>query len=221
MQLATTQNKMARTLIPLVHQVAAQVARRLPSHVQMDDLVSAGMLGLAGALNRFDPERADTFRGYAEFRIRGQIMDELRRRDHMSRDARADSRRLQNVVEELRQLRGTEPEANEVADRLGISLDELRSLQLRAHDGATVSLSNITVGAPQRSPEDTAAVDQQRERLAIAIKKLSERRRVVLWLYYFEELPLKEIGDILDVTPSRVCQIRSEAVAALKKIMKG
>lgn len=221
MQLATTRNTMARTLMPLVHQVAAQVARRLPNHVRLDDLVSAGMLGLAGALNRFDPERAETFRGYAEFRIRGEIIDELRRRDHMSRDARADSRRLHAVIEELRQQRGAEPDAKEVADRLGISLAELRSLQLRAHDATTVSLSNVTVSSVERSPEDHAAVGEDRERLAAAIQRLSERRRVVLWLYYFEELPLKEIGDLLDVTPSRVCQIRSEAVAALKKIMQG
>ncbi len=114
-KIAHEHDALAGQLLPLVHEVAAQVARRVPSHVMLDDLVGAGMLGLAGALQRYDPARAETFKGYAEFRIRGAIIDELRRRDIMSRDARIESKKLQRSVQQLNAELGRKAEDDEVA----------------------------------------------------------------------------------------------------------
>ena len=213
-------SKLAQKLIPLVHQVAAQVARRVPPHVMLEDLVGAGMLGLAAAINRYDPEREETFKGYAEFRIRGEIMDELRRRDLMSRDGRAESKKVQQTIEQLTRELGCEPQHAEVAKRMGMSLSDYQTAQFRAHGARTVSLADMELAQEQRSPADLAQSSEVLGVLSGAIEQLPERQKVVLWLYYFEELPLHEIGEALNVSPSRVCQIRGEAVARLRRAMK-
>lgn len=209
--------ELVRSLLPLVHDVAAQIARRVPSHVLMDDLVGAGMLGLAGALARFDPARKETFRGYAEFRIRGAIIDDLRRRDIMSRDARIESKRLQRSVEQLNAELGREADDEEVAAYLGVSIGEYREMQLRLNSARLVSCDGIDFADDRQSPFDRVQRQQVREQLIEGIKALPERQRLVLWLYYYEELPLREIAQMLSVTPSRVCQIRSEAVVRLRE----
>ena len=217
MSSVTCRNTLAKTLIPLVQEVAAQVARRVPAHVTMEDLVGAGMLGLAAAIDRYDPTRAGTFRGYAEFRIRGEIMDELRRRDIMSRDARIESKKLQRTVQELSQRVGREAEDDEVAAHLGISLEAFRAMQLRLNDARLVSAQDMELpDSSGVSPADELQSRQMKQRLVRQINELPERMRLVLWLYYFEELPLREIGDLLGVTPSRVCQIRAEGVDRLR-----
>jgi RNA polymerase sigma factor for flagellar operon FliA len=212
-----SRDEMATTLIPLVHEVAAQVARRVPSHVMMDDLVGAGMLGLAGALARFDPDRSDTFKGYVEFRIRGAIIDDLRRRDIMSRDARIESKRLQRSVQQLNAELGREADDQEVADHLGVSIETYREMQLRLNSARLVSAEGIDLPDNRQSPFDQVQKGQARRQLIEGIKLLPERQRLVLWLYYYEELPLRDIADMLHVTPSRVCQIRSEAVNRLRQ----
>jgi len=218
--LAQQGNQLAKRFIPLVHQVAGQVARRLPAHVRLEDLVAAGMLGLAGALRRYDPHRAASFKGYAEFRIRGEIIDELRRRDFMSRDARAQSKRIEKAVDSLRQERGSEPDSDEIAAHLGMSLEMLQEKSWRAHDARQVSLADVQLPDNRfESPDVGAQRAETRGLLAEAIETLPERWRVVLWLYYYEELPLQEIGELLGVTPSRICQIRADAVSRLQERM--
>lgn len=213
----TAPQTIARSLIPLVHEVAAQVARRVPSHVGLDDLVGAGMLGLAGALTRFEEERSDTFKGYAEFRIRGAIIDDLRRRDIMSRDARIESKKLQKRIDKLSNQLGHQAEADEIAEHLGVSLDDYREMELRLNGARLVSSEDLELVDDRESPLDDLEQRELRARLIQGIEQLPERLRLVLWLYYYEELPLRAIADMLGVTPSRVCQIRSEAVERLRE----
>jgi len=220
MTMQTDRSALTQSLMPLVHEVAAQVARRVPSHVMLDDLVGAGMLGLAGALTRFDPERANTFKGYAEFRIRGAIMDELRRRDIMSRDARIESKKLQRSVQQLNAELGREAEDDEVADYLGVSIEAYRGMQFRLKSARMVSAECLEIVDNSSDPQGDLINEQTRERLANAIRALPKRQATVLWLYYYEELPLREIADKLGVTPSRICQIRTEAVDRLRRQME-
>lgn len=208
---------LARDLMPLVNDVAAQVARRVPMHVGLDELVAAGALGLAGALTRFDPLRADTFRGYAESRIRGAIMDELRHRDIMSRDARIESKKLQRSVDQLTAERGRQVADEEVADHLGVDLEAYWSLQLRLKSARMVSAEELELLDEAANPFEQVCDGQARALLADCIRALPERQALVLWLYYYEELALREIAEMLGVTASRVCQIRGEAVEALRQ----
>jgi len=214
-------SELARELMPLVHDVAAQIARRVPMHVGLDELAAAGALGLAGALTRFDPDRAETFRGYAESRIRGAIMDELRHRDIMSRDARIESKKLQRSVEQLCAARGREVADDEVAEHLGVDLESYWALQLRLKSARMVSAEALELLDEAANPYEQVCESEARQLLAECIRALPERQALVLWLYYYEELPLREIADLLGVTPSRVCQLRSEAVEQLRLRVEG
>lgn len=216
-QSSAERSSLAKSLLPLVHEVAAQVARRVPSHVMMDDLVGAGMLGLAGALTRYEPAREDTFKGYAEFRIRGAIMDELRRRDIMSRDARIESKKLHRSVQRLNAELGREADDDEIAAYLGVSLEAYRSMQLRFRTARMIPADSLDLVDGCGTPLDHVRTDQMRELLVQGLRDLPERQAHVLWLYYYEELPLREIAEELGVTASRVCQIRGEAVERLKR----
>jgi len=184
--------------------------------VGLDDLVGAGMLGLAGALTRYDEERSDTFKGYAEFRIRGAILDDLRRRDIMSRDARIESKRLQKSIDELSAKLGHRAEADEIVEHLGVTMDDYRAMQLRLNGARLVSTDALELADHDESPLEKVEKREARARLIEGIKELPERLRLVLWLYYYEEKPLRSIADMLGVTSSRVCQIRSEAVDRLR-----
>jgi RNA polymerase sigma factor for flagellar operon FliA len=206
----------ARELIPLVHDLAQQLVRRLPEDIGLDDLIGAGMLGLATALARFDPERAGTFRSYAETRIRGEMVDELRRRDMMSREARTSNKRLRCAVEALSRALNRPVTDEEVAEHLALSLDELYALQLKVSDTRIVFRDEIDGTATGTSAADAVQLKQLRERLVAEIDALPERQRTVLWLVYVEELTLREAGEVLGVTPSRVCQIRTEAERRLR-----
>ncbi len=174
------------------------------------------MLGLAGALTRYDEERSDTFKGYAEFRIRGAILDDLRRRDIMSRDARIESKRLQKSIDELSAKLGHRAEADEIIEHLGVTMDDYRAMQLRLNGARLVSTDALELADHDESPLDKVEKREARARLIEGIKELPERLRLVLWLYYYEEKPLRSIADMLGVTSSRVCQIRSEAVDRLR-----
>lgn len=214
------QHALAESLIPLVHDVAGQVARRVPAHVMLDDLIGAGMLGLATALTRYEPARSDTFKGYAEFRIRGAIMDELRRRDIMSREARIESKKLQRTIQQLNSDLGRQADDDEIADYLDVSLETYRAMQLRFSAARMVSADALDLATEDASPLDSLDGSETRDRLADGLKQLPKRQALVLWLYYYEELPLREIADRLGVTPSRICQIRGDAVASLRRHME-
>jgi RNA polymerase sigma factor for flagellar operon FliA len=204
--------------MPLVYKVASTMIRRLPSTVAFEDLVSAGLVGLADALNHYEPARASTFRGYAEYRIRGEIIDELRRRDLLSRDARSATKRISQAEQELASKLGREADAEEVALTLGISVEDYSAVRSRLMGLRQVSTEDIDTELSHEGPDpyESAYFEEAKEQLAEEIQRLPRKQSLVLWLYYYEELPLRKIAEILGVTPPRICQIRSEALDRLR-----
>ncbi len=208
--------------VPLVRRVAARLARRLPSHVRFEDLVGAGLVGLMQATQRFDAARmTKSFEAFAEFRIKGAIYDELRRRDLMSRDARIDAKKLEKTIQELAQQLGRQPSDEEVARATGKSLEELHNAYGRLAPVQVMSTDESTTWDVEKGPSPFEAADKKetRELLMKSIKKLPERHQQVLQLYYVEELTLKQIGELLEVTESRACQLIGEITVKLRALM--
>lgn len=208
--------------LPFVRKVAQRLSRRLPTHVSLDDLVSAGVVGLLEAMERYDAQRVTDFETYAEFRVKGAILDELRRRDLMARDARLEAKNIEKALNELRHIVGREPEEEEVAAHLDLDVTALRSKLERLTPVRVVSFSDLyPTNAPANSdsPFEEVARIELLERLGKAISRLTARHQQVLQLYYREELTLREIGEVLSVTESRVCQIVSEATLRLRALL--
>lgn len=206
--------------LELVRRIAHKVARRVPSSVDVGDLVSAGSEGLLEACASFDPERGDNFEVYAERRIRGAILDELRAADVMTRHGRRRLREIRRAVAELERMLGRAPDEEEVATRLGIPLDEYRrvthelSLAPALARGGEIDADDIASAA--HDPQELCVATEMRDRLTLAIAALPTRMQEVLALYYQEECTQAEIGRALGVTESRVCQILREAAARLR-----
>ena len=212
----------AAEYLPFVQKVARRMSRRLPSHIVFEDLVSAGVVGLLEAMDRYDAAKVDDFKSYAEFRIKGAILDDLRRRDVMARDARIKSKQIEAGICELRSELGREPEEHEIAGKMGFEVEELRDKLQKLTPVRVVSISDMSVDptvSHHASPFDSFAKKELVGRLAGSIRKLSERQQQVLHLYYREDLNLREIGEVLGVTESRVCQIVSEATLRLRTLM--
>jgi RNA polymerase sigma factor FliA len=212
--------------LPLVEKVARRMATRLPAHVPFADLVSAGYEGLMDAAKRFDPARGATFEAFAEWRIKGAILDDLRAKDSLSRDMRRLSNEIKAAEQRLTGALGREPTQDEVARELGVTADDLAAQRQKLSGHTVVGLDDAGPdfldrvaddGAPD--PFESAAAGELRERLTDAIRRLPERQQTVLSLHYLEELTLQEIGDMLGVTESRVCQIKAEALADLRPIV--
>jgi RNA polymerase sigma factor for flagellar operon FliA len=213
--------------IPLVRRVAERMARRLPSVVDIGDLISAGTLGLLDAAEKYDEERCDRFAGYAEIRIRGAILDELRAMDWVPRSVRSKGHQLHDAKSNLRQNLGRAPETEEVAEYLGVTAKQVNDMALDVSRIAVVAVEDVTVGGFARFAADETSVPEfevdkveMRTRVARAITQLPERERQVLSLYYIEELRLKEIGEIFCVTESRICQIHARAVKRLRGMLE-
>ena len=219
---------------PLVKFVASRLAAGLPQNVEQADLVSYGIFGLIDAIDRFDPERGNKFETYAMQRIRGAILDDLRAQDWVPRSVRGRAREVERALERLgARLRRT-PTDSELADELGLTLEELREIYLQLQLTSVVALDELAAAGRGSNSladtlEDEAApdpvallVDQDnRRQLAEAIAHLAERDRIVVTLYYFENLTLAEIGRVLGVTESRVCQLHTRAVLRLRaKLME-
>lgn len=214
--------------LPLVHTVVDRICAHLPPSVDRDDLFHAGVIGLMDAVTRFDASRDNAFSTYAVLRIRGQIIDELRARDWVPRSARERARDYQRVLGELQSLHGRLPNDSELAVALGVEEDELPDLERQAHLSAQVSLDapvgeDGAVGEllPNRDKDaENPARNLEREdlklQLAAALRSLTEQERLVVKLYYFEELLLKEIAAVLGVTESRVCQIHGRVMGVLR-----
>jgi RNA polymerase sigma factor for flagellar operon FliA len=214
---------------PLVKYVAGRVGTGLPAHVDVADLVQSGIFGLADAIEKFEPERGLKFETYAMQRIRGAILDELRSQDWVPRSVRGRARDVERALERLgNQLQRT-PTDGEIAAELQISVAELRELYAQFMLTSVVALDELMVAGrgdaslaetlPDTGADDPVAsiVDQDnRRQLADAIAQLGERDRIVVTLYYFENLTLAEIGKVLGVTESRVCQLHTRAVLRLR-----
>jgi RNA polymerase sigma factor for flagellar operon FliA len=214
---------------PLVKYVAGRVGTGLPAHVEVADLIQSGIFGLVDAIEKFEPERGLKFETYAMQRIRGAILDDLRAQDWVPRSVRGRAREVERALERLgAQLRRT-PTDGELADELGLSLQELRDVYAQLQLTSVVALDELAAAGRGPTPladilEDQEALDpvallvdqDNRRQLAQAIAHLAERDRVVVTLYYFENLTLAEIGRVLGVTESRVCQLHTRAVLRLR-----
>jgi RNA polymerase sigma factor for flagellar operon FliA len=216
---------------PLVKYVASRVATGLPANVDQADLVSYGMFGLIDALQKFEPGRGNKFETYAIPRIKGAIIDELRAMDWVPRSVRFKQREIEKAMADLESMLKRQPTERELAERLGMSLSELHEVITQISFVSVLALDEaVSVGADRgeqvtlidtladRGIDPTSGVESQETRglLAAAINSLSEREKIVVTLYYFEGLTLAEIGEVLGVTESRVCQIHTKAVGSLR-----
>ncbi|MFC7340796.1 RNA polymerase sigma factor WhiG [Saccharopolyspora griseoalba] len=214
---------------PLVKYVAGRVGTGLPSHVEISDLIQSGVFGLVDAIEKFEPERGLKFETYAMQRIRGAILDDLRAQDWVPRSVRSRARDVERAIERLEAKLQRTATDSELADELELSIEELRELFAQMQMTSVVALDDLFgAGSAQASlaetiPDDraedpvAALVDRDsRRQLAEAVERLSERDRIVVTLYYFENLTLAEIGKVLGVTESRVCQLHTRAVLRLR-----
>ena len=216
---------------PLVKYVASRVATGLPASVEQADLVSYGMFGLIDALEKFEPARGNKFETYAIPRIKGAIIDELRSMDWVPRSVRFKARQIEKAYSDLESIMKRAPSEKEVAARLGVTLKELHDVITQISFVSVLALDELlSVGSDRgeqvslldtladRGSDVSMGLEGQETRglLAAAINSLSEREKIVVTLYYFEGLTLAEIGEILGVTESRVCQIHTKAVNQLR-----
>ena len=202
------------------------MAAKLPPSVEWDDLYGAGVIGLIDAVERFDASRGIAFTTFAEMRVRGAILDNLRSLDWASRNTRKRSREIQAAYSKIEQEKGASATEEEVAEYLKISLAELREnlqdlrglsvLDLDEKDEETGLSAIDTVSDSAANALEELEVNQTRKNLAKAIDKLPERERQVIALYYFEELNMKEIGEVLGVSESRVSQLRTQAIVTFE-----
>jgi len=219
---------------PLVKYIAQKISLRLPANIDIDDLLSAGVIGLMDAVKKYDPSRDNKFKTYAEFRIRGAILDELRAQDWIPRSMREKAKRVERAVQKLEQALGRAPKEQEVSRKLNMELDEFRTLLNQCKSISLISLDEVGSFANGDKKSLLALLDsgdgfnpllrlsgqELKDRLSKYIQELPEKQRIVLSLYYFEELNLKEIGQILEVTESRVSQLHTQAVIRLRSKLR-
>jgi RNA polymerase sigma factor FliA len=228
-----TRDQLLNEHLGLVHHVARQLSRSLSVEADFNELVSAGSIGLMNALASFDPSRGLAFSTFAAPRIRGAILDELRRQDHVPRSVRRKTRDLSSARESLMRTLKREPDDREVAEYLNIDLETFWRWQSETEGTIRVSLdrpsqdgerrstspSELLPDRGERTIEDELNLEQEVGILREAILELKEQERVVLSLYYYEEMKLHEIASILELTESRVSQIRSKAISKLRAQM--
>jgi RNA polymerase sigma factor FliA len=218
---------------PLVKFIAGRMASGLPSHVEESDLISYGLLGLIGAIERFDLEREIKFETFAVARVKGAIIDELRSLDWVPRSVRARARDIERAHAALEAKLQRAPTDEEMAEKLEMTVEEFREALLQIANSSVLALDDLwTFADPEggsqisildtiqdpgsADPEAEAQTSELKDRLAEAIESLSERERLVIALYYYENLTLREIGEVLGVTESRVSQLHTKAVIGMR-----
>ncbi len=219
--------------VPLVKNIVGRIVLRLPDHISKDDLINVGVIGLMSALEKFDETRNVRFETYAGFRIRGAVLDELRARDVVPRSVRNKETRLEAAFKTLQNELGRHPTDEEVSNHLGISLEKYYKLLDEARGVCILSNDDLPRGycekcgqyevlkkIDQNNPFSLLARRELKETLKNAIDSLPEKERLVLALYYYEELTLKEIGVVIKLTESRICQIHSRAILKLKTSLR-
>ncbi|SVA63854.1 uncharacterized protein METZ01_LOCUS116708 [marine metagenome] len=233
----TTENRdeVIKQYSPMIKYVANRIAMRLPPHIEVDDLISVGVLGLMDAISKYDSSRGAKFKTYAEFRVRGAILDELRSMDWVPRSVRQKASSVDKVVQGLQAKLRREPEDEEVAKEMGMSIDQfhdtlnetksipifsLEDLGIAKESGEQQSLLDCLAGKADADPQTQIRLVELKEIIAKAIDALPEKERLMVSLYYYEELTMKEIGAVLDITESRVSQIHSKAVYRLRTKLK-
>lgn len=215
---------------PLIKYIAQKIASRLPSNVELDDLISCGVIGLMDAIEKFDPSRDNKFKTYAEFRIRGAILDELRAQDWVPRSVREKAKLVERTYTRLESNLGRPATDDEMCKELNIKQEEFYELLNKAKsisvlnidDSATFSrgdkklMSGLMEHSRSANPLSAVSYKNSRDKIKEAIVVLPEKQRLVLSLYYYEDLNLKEIGQVLDVTESRVSQLHTQAILKLR-----
>ena len=220
--------ELAKKHMSLVRLVVERMKSQVPGFVSRDDMMSAAMEGLMDAASRFDPERGIMFKTFAERRIRGAIYDEIRKMDWFSRSLRGKQSRISKAVERLEHRLGRAPEEDEVAEELELSLEGYRELLSQVGHLGCVSLNEVldeqneTRNFMDLLKDDSPSAQEQlesstlTEQLARHLETLSEKERLVVTLYYYEELTQKEIAEVLDLTEGRISQLHSQALVKLK-----
>jgi RNA polymerase sigma factor for flagellar operon FliA len=222
---------------PIVKYVAGRLGSGLPAHVDEGDLVSYGLLGLISAIERYDPDRDVKFETYAIARIKGSILDELRALDWVPRSVRSRARQIERAMAELEAKLGHAPSDEELAKKVGISVEELEDSltdisrssiaaldelwTISGSGGDQVALIDTIEDTQGPEPQSAFAQTELREMVADAITSLPEREKLVITLYYYEDLTLREIGEVLGVTESRVSQLHTKAILRLKARLSG
>ena len=222
---------------PIVKYVAGRLGSGLPAHVDEGDLVSYGLLGLISAIERYDPDRDVKFETYAIARIKGSILDELRALDWVPRSVRSRARQIERAMAELEAKLGHAPSDEELAKKVGISVGELEDSltdisrssiaaldelwTISGSGGDQVALIDTIEDTQGPEPQSAFAQTELREMVADAITSLPEREKLVITLYYYEDLTLREIGEVLGVTESRVSQLHTKAILRLKARLSG
>lgn len=218
----------------LVKYLAQKIAIRLPANIELDDLISAGVIGLMDAVDKYDSSRDNKFKTYAEFRIRGAMLDELRSQDWVPRSVREKAKQLERTYAKIEQEKGRQATDVEVCEELKIKpeeyqdlLNEVRSVSLLNFDdinsmakGDKKSLMGLIENGRMPNPFAEISRGNLKDMVEKAINDLPEKQRLVLALYYYEDLNLKEIGKVLDVTESRVSQLHTQAILRLKARLK-
>ena len=217
--------------VPLVKYIAGRIAIGLPKSVELDDLINAGVVGLIEAHANFDTSKGVKFESYASMRIRGSILDELRAIDWAPRSTRAKSREMERSISALQNTLGRSPSEQEIAENLDVSIDNLYKLLDDLSSTTLLSLDELTYGSDYDKPvalvdtlkyqENTDALtdlerEEMRNMLVDSIGLLTDQERLVIALYYYEELTLKEIGQVMELSESRVSQIHTKAVLSLR-----
>src|SRR5215831_12620482 len=224
-----TRDEVLRQYLPLVRRVVQRLAARKPPHIELDDLVSWGIVGLLDAIGKYDPKKEALFSTYAQFRIRGAILDHLRSLDWVPRSVRQKASLIEKISHQLEGSLGRPPTEEEIATELGVSLDTYQDLLTHLGEMSLLSLESLGFGSGEErfnleqqveegDPDPLAAVLTQ-ERVSLvaeAIRRLPEREQLVVTLYYHEELTMKETGAVLGLTESRVSQLHSQAMLRLK-----
>lgn len=223
-----------RQYLPLVRRLATHMMARLPPNVELDDLVQVGLMGLNEALSRYEASQGVQFETFATQRIRGAMLDELRNGDWMSRSSRKGQKDIERAIHRLEQTLGRSPLESEIAQEMGMELQEYQQLLGKVRGTQLLYLEDLSRGSGDEADDflDRHLADQQldpasllrsqrlRGALVQAITQLPEREQYVMGMYYEQDMNLKEIAAVLGVTESRVCQLHSQAIARLRAKMR-
>ena len=226
-------NALIRQYQPLVHRLAHHMMAKLPASVEVDDLIQVGLIGLSEALSRYETGQGAQFETFATQRIRGAMLDELRENDWMSRGSRKNQKDIEQALRRLEHQLGRSPIESEIAAELGLSLSDYQSLLGKVRGTQLIYLEDMGrssegddgfldrhVADHDADPLNLLGDQRLREALVTAIKTLPEREQFVMSMYYEQDMNLKEIAAVLNVTESRVCQLHSQAVARLRAKMR-
>ncbi len=218
---------------PTIKYLASRLAVRLPSYLDAEDLFSVGLVGLLNAFDRYDPTREAKFKTYAEYRIRGAMLDEIRSMDWIPRSVRDRITLLQRTCDGLQKQHGRPPTEEEIGEAMGLSQEQFTDFVVRSQGAFVLSLDDLQSQEPEprtllqcmgdpsaKDPLAELVSESKRKQLADVIEGLPHKERMVLTLYYYEELTMKEIGKALSVTESRVSQLHSQALIRLKGSLK-